>query len=118
MRSGVKAANSLPNGENFNYYACFPKFNEVRNRELKRILTIMQGVVELSGAAGSVKNSDIEEKFELLLEANDIFLDRAVSIQTPQKLSEKKNIHSKKPPLAHIFFQRPERSRKILNIKH
>lgn len=89
MREGVKAANSLPNGENFNYYACFPKFNEVRNKELKRLLTVMQGVVELSGAAGNVKQRDIDEKFELLVEANDIFLDRAVSMSAEYAIDVK-----------------------------
>ena len=39
----------------------------------------MQNVVEKAGIAGNIKQRDIEEKFDLVLEANDIFLDRAVS---------------------------------------
>ena len=39
----------------------------------------MQNVIELAGVSGNIKRHDIEEKFELLLEANDVLLDRAVS---------------------------------------
>lgn len=39
----------------------------------------MQGIVEKAGIAGNIRQRDIEEKFDLILESNDIFLDRAVS---------------------------------------
>jgi exosome complex exonuclease RRP6 len=39
----------------------------------------MQCIVEKSEISGNIKQRDIEEKFDLLLELNDIFLDRAVS---------------------------------------
>ncbi|KAK0166990.1 hypothetical protein PV327_004445 [Microctonus hyperodae] len=77
MKSGIKAANSMPSGENFNYYACFPTFNKLRNDEMKKLMNIMQRIVQCTGAAGSMKDRDTEEKFELLIEANDILLDRA-----------------------------------------
>ncbi|XP_058793468.1 exosome component 10 isoform X2 [Phymastichus coffea] len=77
IRNGLKAANSLPNAENFNYYTCFPTFNEIRNIQIKKIVDSMQNVVEKAGIAGNIKQRDVEEKFDLLLESNDIFLDRA-----------------------------------------
>ncbi|KAK0176506.1 hypothetical protein PV328_000637 [Microctonus aethiopoides] len=77
MKSGIKAGNSMPSGENFNYYACFPTFNKLRNDEMKRLMNIMQRIVQCTGAAGSMKDRDTEEKFELLIETNDILLDRA-----------------------------------------
>lgn len=37
----------------------------------------MQGIIECTGAAGSIRQRDADEKFDLLAEANDILLDRA-----------------------------------------
>lgn len=44
---------------------------------MKKIMDIMQRIVQCTGAAGSMRGTDMEEKFELLVEANDILLDRA-----------------------------------------
>ena len=80
MRTGIKAANNLPTGDNFNYYACFPSFNNARQKDKERILATMQSVIKLVGGSSNIKNRDIDEKFDLLLEANDQLLDQAVSI--------------------------------------
>lgn len=39
----------------------------------------MQNTFGMAGIKGNISNLDVEEKFDLLLESNDIFLDRAVS---------------------------------------
>lgn len=39
----------------------------------------MQKIVKLAGVSNDIVQRDVEEKFELLLEANDILIDRAVS---------------------------------------
>ncbi|XP_031778238.1 exosome component 10 [Nasonia vitripennis] len=77
IKDGIKASNSLPSADNFNYYTCFPTFNEIRNEQIKKILNSMQGIVERAGIAGNIKQRDIEEKFDLILESNDIYLDQA-----------------------------------------
>ncbi|KAF7387989.1 hypothetical protein HZH66_010756 [Vespula vulgaris] len=77
IREGIKAANNLPTGENFNYYECFPSFNKARKGDSERLLKMMQKIIKLSGVSGNIERRDIEEKFELLLEANDVFLDKA-----------------------------------------
>jgi len=79
MRAGIKAANNLPAGDNFNYYACFPSFNDARNRDKKRILSAMQAIIKLTGGSSTIETRDIDEKFDFLLEANDQLLDQAVS---------------------------------------
>jgi len=80
MRAGIKAANNLPAGDNFNYYVCFPSFNDARQKDKERILATMQSIIKLAGGSGNIQNRDIDEKFDLLLEANDQLLDQAVSI--------------------------------------
>ncbi|XP_018374950.1 PREDICTED: exosome component 10 [Trachymyrmex cornetzi] len=77
MRAGIKAANNLPAGDNFNYYACFPSFNDARQKDKERILATMQSVIKLTGGSTNIQNRDIDEKFDLLLEANDQLLDQA-----------------------------------------
>lgn len=79
IKNGIKGANSLPNGGNFNYYTCFPIFHEIRNDQIKKVIDSMQSIIGKAGIAGSIQQRDIDEKFDLLLEANDVFLDRAVS---------------------------------------
>jgi len=80
MRAGIKAANNLPIGDNFNYYACFPSFNDARRKETERMLATMQSIIKIVGGSSNIQTRDIDEKFELLLEANDQLLDQAVSI--------------------------------------
>ncbi|XP_034943723.1 uncharacterized protein Rrp6 [Chelonus insularis] len=88
IQNGIKSANSLPNGDNFKYYCCFPKFNEVRNNGINKIEHLMQLIVQYTGAAGSMRGRDTEEKFKLLVDANDILLDK-----TSVFLDEEAGIH-------------------------
>lgn len=39
----------------------------------------MQRIMETADIKSNISNRDIEERFELLLETNDVLLDRAVS---------------------------------------
>lgn len=80
MRAGIKAANNLPVGDNFNYYACFPSFNDVRRNDVERMLATMQSIIKIAGGSSNIQTRDRDEKFDLLLEANDQLLDQAVSI--------------------------------------
>lgn len=80
IRNGIKAANNLPAGDNFNYYVCFPSFNEARNKDLKRILATMQMIIKTAGGSSNIESADVDDKFDLLQETNDHLLDQAVSI--------------------------------------
>ncbi|EZA53331.1 Exosome component [Ooceraea biroi] len=77
MRNGIKAANNLPAGDNFNYYACFPSFNDARNKSIKLMLDTMRTIMGRSIGSMNIAIRDIDEKFELLLDANDQLLDQA-----------------------------------------
>ncbi|XP_071632679.1 exosome complex component 10 homolog [Temnothorax longispinosus] len=77
MRAGIKAANNLPVGDNFNYYACFPSFNDAKRKDTERILATMQSVIKIAGGSTNIQTRDMDEKFDLLLETNDQLLDQA-----------------------------------------
>ncbi|XP_029159209.1 LOW QUALITY PROTEIN: exosome component 10 [Nylanderia fulva] len=77
IRAGIKAANNLPAGDNFNYYVCFPSFNEARNKGQKKILAAMQTIIKTAGGSSNIESADVDDKFEVLLEINDQLLDQA-----------------------------------------
>ena len=77
VRAGIKASNNLPIGSNHNYYSCFPSFLAAKDANINMLLNIMQNALGTAGIKNKIKNRDIEEKFDLLLETNDILLDRA-----------------------------------------
>lgn len=77
IRIGIKAANNLPIGSNYRYYSCFPSFLTAKDENIKMLLNVMQRVLGTVGIKSNISNRDEEEKFDLLLEANDILLDKA-----------------------------------------
>ncbi|XP_076640541.1 exosome component Rrp6 [Colletes latitarsis] len=77
IRCGIKAANNLPIGSNFSYYSCFPSFLIAKDDNIKLLLNAMQHMFGTVGIKNNILNRDVEEKFDLLLEMNDILLDRA-----------------------------------------
>lgn len=81
VRAGIKASNNLPIGSNHNYYSCFPSFLAAKDANIDMLLNIMQKALGTAGIKNKIKNRDIDEKFDLLLETNDILLDRAVSLR-------------------------------------
>ncbi|KAH0550286.1 exosome component 10 [Cotesia glomerata] len=89
--NGIKAANSLPKGENFQYYSCFQAFKNFRIKQTKKISELMQSIVERAGAAGSMTDRDTEEKIKLLIDTNDILLDRT-SVLLDEEAGIKKNL--------------------------
>lgn len=91
MKEGIKITNSLPSEDNFKYYSCFPSFNNARHYQSERILKLIQGIINLTGAATDVNRRSIEEKLDLLVEANDIFLDRAVRINSIPTINSRIN---------------------------
>ncbi|XP_076753947.1 exosome component Rrp6 [Xylocopa sonorina] len=77
IKLGIKAANSLPIESNFNYYSCFPSFLKANNENAKLLLNVMQHVLGVANVKSNILHRDVQEKFDLLLEANDTLLDRA-----------------------------------------
>ena len=90
----TKSANGLPQeGDDFDYYISFPGYQTFSSKMASRIDRILNrlvrhqqlpcywGTEEREGGGGASENyqAQLEEKFETLIEANDILLERAVS---------------------------------------
>ena len=103
VMQATKSCNSLPiESDDFDYYSSFPgymtfcsKMKSRVDRTISRLLRHQQlpcywpvsGSGEGGGGAGGVASEereidmDNEEKFETLVEANDILLERVVSVK-------------------------------------
>ncbi|KAL7299082.1 hypothetical protein TKK_0008170 [Trichogramma kaykai] len=77
ITNGCTASDELPCDRDFHYYKCYPTFNEIREKHTKRISNIMQCIVKQAGVDTNVTSNNINEKYNILLESNDILLNRA-----------------------------------------
>lgn len=90
--AATKSANGLPQeGDDFDYYISFPGYHTFSSKMATRVdrmiskmirhhqLPCYWGVEEERGGVSESSQAQLEEKFETLIEANDVLLERAVS---------------------------------------
>jgi exosome complex exonuclease RRP6 len=90
VMTATKSSNKLPQeGDDFDYYMSFPGFQTFSSKMAKRVDRIISKIVRhqqlpcywgVEEESGVPESSQLEEKFETLIEANDILLERAVSL--------------------------------------
>ncbi|KAG4077921.1 hypothetical protein HA402_013855 [Bradysia odoriphaga] len=73
---GSKCTNAFPSGPTRSLYAACPAFSKVVEFQSNKILNAMQYVIKKNHVRGNIQRRDNDEKFELLLECNDIMLER------------------------------------------
>ncbi|CAL1281683.1 unnamed protein product [Larinioides sclopetarius] len=91
--TATKSANNLPSaGDDFDCYNCYPGFREVMLRKRKAILSLMTSIIQSHGMREKFQDRELEEKFDLLVEANDtilenvsIYLDEASGPKEPDE---------------------------------
>ncbi|CAN7986364.1 unnamed protein product [Ixodes hexagonus] len=73
----TKAGNEMPSsGEDFEYYSSFASFRQVMLSEGKDILKLMSSLASQQSGKGKFEGLDLEEKFDLLTDVNDMVLER------------------------------------------
>ncbi|CAI9731187.1 exosome component 10-like [Octopus vulgaris] len=78
----VKSSNALPaEGDDYDFYSSFPGFQEIMEIEGKRILHIIQNIMKHQLVKGSVvgesqSSTEIEDRFEHIIDANDQLLEK------------------------------------------
>ncbi|XP_069106057.1 exosome complex component 10-like [Argopecten irradians] len=81
----TKSSNDLPAaGDDFDYYSSFQSFRDILDIEGKRILHIVQNVMQHQNVRGRLSHGssdvlDLEDKFDVLTDANDQILERVGS---------------------------------------
>ncbi|CAH1775667.1 unnamed protein product [Owenia fusiformis] len=82
LLQATKTSNSLPApGNDFDYYSSFESFRGLMDMEGKRILRMLQDVMKHQSAKGNLAKTnqatELEEKFDILIDANDTILEKA-----------------------------------------
>lgn len=75
----IKNSNSLPNGKDWNFYNTFDSFTKIMNEEGTAILKQLNCILRNNNIDGNVFNRSLVEKTELMIEANDVILDRVAN---------------------------------------
>lgn len=88
--TATKSANGLPQeGDDYDYYVSFPGYQTFSSKMSTRVDRIINKMIRhqqlpcywgVEGEGGGVEGAQLEEKFETLVEANDILLERAVRL--------------------------------------
>lgn len=72
----IKSSNALPSGNDYNYYNTNEAFTKIINNDGNHILRLMNTILRNYEVDSNIRNRSIEEKTELLIEANDNILER------------------------------------------
>lgn len=76
ITEATKCANTFPAGNSRNLYSAYPAFNNVIGKHSEKILGIISNVLKLQQIRGNIQRRDNDEKLELMLECNDLMLER------------------------------------------
>lgn len=90
VMAATKSSNKLPQeGDDYDYYVSFPGFQAFTAKMGLRVDRIINKIIRhqqlpcywgMEEEGGALESSQLEEKFETLIEANDVLLERAVSL--------------------------------------
>ncbi|KAM9521449.1 exosome complex component 10 [Guaruba guarouba] len=108
MVESTKASNGLPQpGDEYDFYRCFSGFRAYCEMQSDRLLDCMTKVMQYYGCRSHMKDgsevTDLEDKFDVLVDANDVILER-VSIL----LDEASGVTRNQQPVLPAGLQPPQ----------
>lgn len=75
----TKCANAFPQGASRDLYCAYPTFGRVIDEQSHRILGLISHVLKWQNVKGNIQRRQPDEQFEMLLECNDVMLERLQS---------------------------------------
>ncbi|VEN41035.1 unnamed protein product [Callosobruchus maculatus] len=72
----IKQSGALPSGSNWNFYNAHDSFKTILSNEGSKLLTNINTILSKNNVGGNIKNRGLEEKTELMIDANDTMLER------------------------------------------
>lgn len=75
----TKCTNAMPSGTSRNLYSAYPAFTRVIDTHSAKILSIIHRVIQKQQVKGNIQKRDPDEQLELMLECNDVMLERVNS---------------------------------------
>lgn len=79
LMEAIKNSNALPLGRDFNFYNAHESFVKIMTDEGNSILQSMNSILRKYEIEGNVKNRSLEEKTDLVVEANDTILENVAN---------------------------------------
>uniref|UniRef100_A0A3P9M9G6 Exosome complex component 10 n=1 Tax=Oryzias latipes TaxID=8090 RepID=A0A3P9M9G6_ORYLA len=106
--SATKASAGLPQpGDEFDFYRSFPGFQEFCESQGDQILQCMSQIMQHHGCRSHVKDRNkltaVEERFDLVVDSNDVILERAGIL-----LDEADGVNRNQKPVMPAGFQPPK----------
>lgn len=75
----IKNSNALPSGADWGFYAAHESFNKIMNDEGNNIMRSINTILRYYDVSGNIRNRGLEEKAELIVEANDVILENVAN---------------------------------------
>lgn len=75
----TRNANAFPSGSDFDYYQTHESFNKITNEEGKDVMCSINNILRLYDIQDNIKSRGLEEKIELIVEANDAILENVAN---------------------------------------
>ncbi|XP_072442824.1 exosome complex component 10 [Chiloscyllium punctatum] len=106
--STTKASNGLPQpGDEFDFYRSFPGFQSFCDTQADRLLSCMSRLMQYHGCRSHIrvrnKVTELEDKFDLLVDANDVILEQVGIL-----LDEASGVNKNQQPVLPAGLQPPK----------
>nr|CAH7712203.1 unnamed protein product [Callosobruchus chinensis] len=76
LMGAIKQSATLPSGSNWNFYNAHDSFKTILANEGSKLLTNINTILSKNNVGGNIKNRGLEEKTELMIDANDTLLEK------------------------------------------
>uniref|UniRef100_A0A1B6DM44 HRDC domain-containing protein n=1 Tax=Clastoptera arizonana TaxID=38151 RepID=A0A1B6DM44_9HEMI len=76
VMGAIIASNKLPKGDQWDYYKTFPSFNGIMDNQATKVVDLMSIILKHQGIQQNIARRDIEEKYDLVVDTNDVILER------------------------------------------
>ncbi|XP_031818730.1 exosome component 10 [Sarcophilus harrisii] len=106
--AATKASNGLPQaGDEYDFYRSFPGFRAFCETQGERLLQCMSKVMQYQGCRSHIKDrskvTELEDKFDLLVDSNDVILERVGIL-----LDEASGVNKNQQPILPAGMQVPK----------
>lgn len=75
----IRHSNALPIGGDWTFYNAYESFSSIMNNEGNEILNSINTMLRKYEIEGNIKNRSLDEKTELIVEANDVILENVAN---------------------------------------
>ncbi|EFA03774.2 exosome complex component 10 homolog [Tribolium castaneum] len=79
LMEAIKHSNALPSGRDWDFYNISDSFKEIMKVEGNHVLRLMNQVMRCNDLDSNLRNRVLDEKIELVIEANDIILEKVAN---------------------------------------